>query len=198
MKELYTALFNIQNLGLTAKKDTQAYNYKYADLEQIWGVLREPLSKNGLVVIQEPIGNTLITKVVHVETEKLIISETPLITSPESKNTMQDLGSAITYARRYALCSMFNIITNDDDNASATLDKPAAVNTAKPSAKQLDLAKDLLSKAGYSQEAIDKRLEAVSSQSDASELIGKLLKANGLKEKEVTGAEFDDWLKDNE
>ena len=52
-------------------------------------------------------------------------SRTALLTPSESKNHMQDLGAAITYARRYALATMFNIIVNDDDAASATLDKPA-------------------------------------------------------------------------
>ena len=96
MTELYEALSNIQNLGLTAKKDTDAYNYKYADLEQIWNTIRTPLQENGLIVVQTPEDGSLKTTVVHVKTGQSFGSHTALLTADTSKNHMQDLGAAIT------------------------------------------------------------------------------------------------------
>lgn len=173
--EVAKALFEVQKLNLKAKKDTQAFNYTYADLEEVWTVLSKPLTANGLLVLQCPIRDTLVTTVTHVESGQFVISETPLITPDQSKNHMQDLGGAITYARRYALTSMFNIVTNDDDNSSSTTDKPVAKAAGpKPSDKQLNFARDLLTKAGYKQEAIDKRLEQITA-TDTKKLIENLL-----------------------
>ncbi len=125
-KKLYKSLLAVQKLNLKAKKDTKAYNYTYADLEEIWDTLRTPLETNSLVVVQRPTKDSLVTEVVHAETGESVQSEIPLITQETSKNHMQDLGSAITYARRYALASMFNVVTNDDDNASGSSNQPAA------------------------------------------------------------------------
>jgi hypothetical protein len=180
--KLYDALMEVQKLKLTAKKDTEGYNYKYADLEEVWNSLSGPLKNYGLVVIQTPQNDVLQTSVIHVASGQSVTSEIPLMTSEDSKNHMQDLGAAITYARRYALCSMFNIITNDDDNNSNTTEKPArpvasTTSVGKPSEKQINFARALLQKAGYSEEAITARLAGVKTGLDAKLLIEKLLHA---------------------
>lgn len=181
MTELYEALSNIQNLGLTAKKDSTAgagsFSYKYADLEQIWNTIRTPLEENGLIVVQTPEDGSLKTTVVHVKTGQLLDSHTALLTADTSKNHMQDLGAAITYARRYALACMFNIVTNDDDAASTTQEAPAArkaVQSSPASEKQIAYARKLLTERNYSPEAIDRRLEQISG-AEVSTLIAGLL-----------------------
>ena len=90
---------------------------------------------------------------------------------------MQDLGAAITYARRYALACMFNIVTNDDDAASTTQEAPAArkaVQSSPASDKQIAYARKLLTEKNYSPEAIDRRLEQISG-AEVSTLIAGLL-----------------------
>jgi hypothetical protein len=47
------------------------------------------------------------------------ISSTTVIPLP--KNDPQGMGSAITYARRYSLCAMLGIITEDDDGNAASI-----------------------------------------------------------------------------
>jgi hypothetical protein len=137
--KLYKALHEVQKLKLVAKKGETAkvktksgaeYQYSYADLEEIWNILSDPLKDCGLLVIQTPQGDCLQTTVIHVDSGESITSEISLVTSAESQNHMQDLGGAITYARRYALTSMFNIVTNDDDNAGSTT--AAATKAARP------------------------------------------------------------------
>lgn len=180
MSNLYTELLRIQDLGLTAKRDTEAYNYKYADLDQIWSLLRPELKKSKLLVIQSPSDSALVTQVIDIDSGDSVESRTALLTPSESKNHMQDLGAAITYARRYALATMFNIIVNDDDAASATKDAPvskAASPTAKPSDKQIALISDLLRQMGFSQDKIFNRTLEIKDAKEASELIGKLMEA---------------------
>lgn len=189
-KKLHTALLAVQKLGLKAKKDTDAYNYKYADLEEVWGVLNKPLADNGIVVVQAPQGDKLITTITLAETGESITSELPLITPETSKNHMQDLGGAITYARRYALTSMFNIITEDDDNAGATTDAPTPPKASpnKPASdKQINLARDLLTRKIKAEERIAFVKETIGKEkpetsADASKLIDALMKQPSAEE----------------
>lgn len=183
---LHQALLAVQSKALKITRDETAtvstkggaeYSYNYASLEAVWKLLRDELVANELVVVQEPQRDVLLTTVVHASSGQSTTSEVPLITAEESRNHMQDLGGAITYARRYALYAIFNIITDDDDNANATKDAPvrSASPNKTPSEKQLSLARDLLTKAGYSEAAIATRLDQISNSAEASALLQKLM-----------------------
>ena len=58
--ELASALCKAQAQMEGAKKDANNPHFKtnYADLASVWSAIREPLTKNGLSVVQ-PIGNVL-------------------------------------------------------------------------------------------------------------------------------------------
>ena len=101
-----------------AVKDANNPHFKndYASLASVLDAVREPLSKNGLSVIQATkIGEggefILETRLTH-SSGQWIESEMPLILG---KSDMQGLGSAITYARRYALAAMIGVAQADDD-----------------------------------------------------------------------------------
>ncbi len=54
------------------------------------------------------------------------------------KEDAQGYGSAVTYARRYALCALLGIVTNEDDdgnNASGNYGAPQHPTSAKPAGK---------------------------------------------------------------
>ena len=53
-KELFTALIKALNEFGPLIKDSKAYNYKYAQLDQLLDVVRPVLAENGLAVIQQP------------------------------------------------------------------------------------------------------------------------------------------------
>jgi hypothetical protein len=106
-------------------------------LQRSGDVCREPLSKNGLAVIQTVKGHGeglfLETDLVHSsgEWKRGII---PLLLM---KRDMQGLGSAITYARRYGLSAMVGVAQDDDDGNDASPPKgaskpPAAKAAAAP------------------------------------------------------------------
>src|ERR1700722_7792656 len=76
IKELACALNKVQSVLEGAKKDSvnPYFKSKYADLEAVWEVAREPLSTNGLSVVQTmgiqftPAGEvitTLLTTLLH-------------------------------------------------------------------------------------------------------------------------------------
>lgn len=106
--------------------------YKYADLESVIDAVKEQLGKNGLSFQQMPTfmpavegGSAQVlvqTSVVHAEGAIWLFSTTlPIQANP----TPQQVGSAITYAKRYALQGFFGIPSEDDDGDSASR-KPSA------------------------------------------------------------------------
>lgn len=113
------------------KKDGKATSY--ATLDSVIEACRDALSKNNLAVIQSPILTEkdlycVETRIQHNSGEFYEI-QTPLLMGQQ---TMQAFGSAITYAKRYALSSLMNISTDGDDNgdeASKRVEKASEIIT---------------------------------------------------------------------
>lgn len=107
-------LLNIQKKCLSAIRDTKAYNYKYATLEQVWGTLQPILQEEGLVVVHKTENREVCTGVLATDSDEELWSCLPL---PENIDP-QKIGSAVTYYRRYNLLQLFNIMVEDDDAQS--------------------------------------------------------------------------------
>ena len=107
----------------TIKKgsDNPYYNSKYADLNSILDEVKKKIRDNGFVLIQNVEESVLRTRILHIETGEYLESTFSLVTA---KPDMQQLGSAVTYARRYSLLPMLNIETEDDDGNGACGLKP--------------------------------------------------------------------------
>lgn len=118
--ELAKALSVAQSQIKPAIKESENpfFRSKYADLASVWDVCREPLSKNGLSVSQLISDGddvvTVVTLLMHVSGQWL---ESELSLVPKDK-TPQGVGSAITYARRYALSAIVGVSTEDDDDGN--------------------------------------------------------------------------------
>jgi|GEM_PF-478653 len=123
INELATALAKAQGAMTPAIKDSNNpfFHSQYADLASVWDACRKPLSENGLSVVQTINGNDkLETTLLHSSGQ--FISSVLAITAKEQ--TSQAIGSAITYARRYALSAMVGICPDDDD-AEAAMGRPS-------------------------------------------------------------------------
>lgn len=133
MKEICTALAKAQGALKKAAKDSTNPHFRsrYADLESVIEAMREPFTENGLSVTQsvEPAGEGLMmeTTIWH-DSGQQITSTVPLIIT---KQDMQGVGSAITYARRYGLAAACGI-TQTDDDGEAAVGRPAAAQKQKP------------------------------------------------------------------
>lgn len=106
------------------KKETENpyFKAKYADLNSIFDEVKEKISENGFVLLQNVENMNLRTRIVHIETGEMLESVFSLVTQ---KLDMQQLGSAVTYARRYSLLPMLNIEVEDDDgNEACGIKKP--------------------------------------------------------------------------
>ncbi len=129
---LTKALAKVQGEIKDAVKDSRNiyFNSNYASLAACLDVCRKPLSDNGLSIVQAPliVDNKLRLKttIYHISQE-YIWCEYPIepMRQPkgggwESSNDPQSMGSAMTYARRYCLCAMVGIASEDDDANLAT------------------------------------------------------------------------------
>ncbi len=119
--ELFAALAKAQAEveGAEKGKVNPAFRSKYADLASVWEACREPLSKNGLCVIQQPFmrGNQagLRTQLGHASGQW---SACVAMTTPKD-NGPQALGSCLTYLRRYGLSAFVGVCPEDDDGEKA-------------------------------------------------------------------------------
>lgn len=93
--------------------------YRYADLPTVLDSVRPVLVKHGLTVMQFPceLGESpaLTTLLVHCSGDWL---ETTMRIRP-GDSSPQSVGSALTYARRYALLSLCGVAADDDDDGKA-------------------------------------------------------------------------------
>ncbi len=122
LNELFTSLSKAQGKIQPASKDKSNpfFKSKYADLASVKEACREPLSENGLCVIQMPQqksdgGMVLVTILGHCSGQ-WIQGEMPI---EVAKKDPQSLGSAITYFRRYCLSAMVGVAPDDDDGEKA-------------------------------------------------------------------------------
>lgn len=134
--EIKSALKESENPGFSRGKNVS----KYADLSSVWDACREGLHNNGFGILQP---TDFDEKDVWIETILLhksgesIKGRYPL---RPTQQTPQGYGSAVTYARRYALGAMVGVVPDDDDDGNAASApapaKPALVANAAPQTQQ--------------------------------------------------------------
>ena len=105
-------------------KEGKTYHYTYADLGTTLDAVMPALHANGLALVQ-PMevreGKAgIITRLMHTSGDTLE-GWTPL---SGTMSTAQEMGSAITYARRYGLTALLCLAAEDDDGAAASKPRP--------------------------------------------------------------------------
>lgn len=89
------------------------YDFKYADLSACMAAAAPLLSKNGLAVTQLITDRKLITLLAH-KSGQWFKSEIGI----GNATKYQELGSAITYLKRYSYCAILGIVGDDDDDGN--------------------------------------------------------------------------------
>ena len=162
LNELAAALAKAQGEIRNPGKDKTAtvemksggkYSYNYGDLAGLLDAIRKPFADNGLCYVQaatnEPGCVHVTTRIIHSSGQW--IEET--LTMPVGEAKPQALGSAITYARRYAIGSLAGVASEQDDDGAAAQeaasnapsrgnqkprqDKPAAAAAPPPAGADL-------------------------------------------------------------
>lgn len=137
-RNVYTALAAAQSEMDTVRKGSvnPAFKSRYADLADVMSAALPAFNRNGLAMFHQMVRDAsgeLVMRAVaaHGESDTQIHCDVPLIVS---KNDMQGMKSAVTYAKRIGAESLAGIAPDDDDGNAAVTAAPKA--EAKPVAKR--------------------------------------------------------------
>lgn len=117
--EVLPALHKARSMFVKVKKDKQNTHLKnrYATLDSVLDAITPALTDNDLMLMQDMIESEapnrikVETTVIHVSGQWVkFYAELPIV-----KNDPQGVGSAFTYARRYAAAAAFGLSQADDD-----------------------------------------------------------------------------------
>jgi len=143
INELATALSKAQSEIQGAKKDcaNPFFKSKYADLSSVWDACRDPLTRNGLSVIQTTCdrdGNTFLYTTLAHNSGQWIRSELKVVVG---KPDIQALGSSLTYCRRYSLAMIAGVCPEDDDG-NAAAQQPKQLQSVQPAQSEQKITND--------------------------------------------------------
>lgn len=138
--ELSAALSKAQAGIANAAKEGMNPHFKksYATLKSVWDVCKKPLTDNGLSVVQSPEVDGSAVKVTTTLLHKSGQWFESSITMPVPAKSLncQGIGSAITYARRYALAAMVGVAPEDDDDGEGAVNRDEKNTRQQPSQQQ--------------------------------------------------------------
>lgn len=172
INELVTALAKAQAemKNPTLDSSNPFFKNKYVSLAGVREAVTPTLAKFGLAVTQlighQEGGITCQTVLMHVSGQWL----SGTLYMPSGKQDAQGYGSAITYARRYALMAICGVVGDEDDDAEGTKPKPAkvATTTARDAWEELDektknrlMDLEIIVKEHFEQGSVDEAVKAM-------------------------------------
>ena len=121
---------------LAKDKENPFFHSKYAGLDTVLPAALKVLSAHGIALLQSVGqdghgGSTLTTMLMH-QSGEWVRDTQPLLLV---KNDPQGQGSAITYARRYAVMSMLGLVAEEDDDGNAA-SRPRAAPRPQPPVRE--------------------------------------------------------------
>jgi len=116
---IHAKVFKIQQMNLSVSKNARNPHFKnkYADVNEVIGVLKPALNEVQLVLTFTQVQDYLIACVADPETGASISYAYP---SKSEATKAQDVGSGQTYGRRYWQVNYFNLEADDDDGNVAS------------------------------------------------------------------------------
>lgn len=133
--KIIPALLKFQGTNKGIQKDSKGYNYNYISLDQILELVRPALSKVDIYMSQN-VGNIEINGVFKTTCETVLyhssgewISSGPMLVEPTNNPKMsvpQNMGSAITYSKRYQLTAILGLSADVDDDATIVAENKQA------------------------------------------------------------------------
>jgi hypothetical protein len=129
-------LFHVKCEGIKKDAKNPFFKSTYASLPKIIEAITEPLAESGLALTMFPIDeNSLYCLLMHTSGQWIEAT----YTMKPVKDTPQDKGSCITYARRYCISSILNLqiddIMSDDDGNKASGKNEVKVELKKDDGK---------------------------------------------------------------
>ena len=119
INELAKAMSAAQKDIKPAAKDgaNPHFKSKYFTISSAWDSIRQPLTENGLTIWQDVVTGeksvSVMTRVVHNSGQWV---EFGPLSIPLMKFDAQAIGSATSYAKRYALCAAMGVVSDEEDD----------------------------------------------------------------------------------
>jgi len=154
-KTFNIAMSEFRSKVTSVKKTKEAFNYYYADLNEIVKTIQPVLKESGLShsfrtkYDENGIHVTCVIKHIDGHEESTTLSGGPDVSG--SKNTVQAIGSTVTYLSRYTLMAMLGLAAVDDDDG-ASADEKMPVDLITPD--QVKDIKSKIEKAGVTEDRV--------------------------------------------
>ena len=186
MSELTKALIGFHKAVDKIEKNARANYGKFADLANVLSTVTPALHANGLAITQTFLEDSLVTTLHHTSGETL--NSTVKLYIQDGRNITQEWGKAVTYQRRYAICSILGIVADMDTDAEA--EAPASAKTTPAQTKPANVQKAVMSQAFQAGQKAIKAAKTLDSLSDLSKRVADRFEKNDL-----TKQEYNDLLK---
>lgn len=125
-------------------KTNPHFKSKYADLAGVKESYQAPIAEQGLSFVNalalKDTVLTLTTTLLHAESTEWMASDFPIPAGLKA----QEIGSALTYGRRYNVCALLDIVAEDDDDGNAAT--PAKAPEKKPEPAPIPVKASVLSR----------------------------------------------------
>lgn len=106
-------------------KSSKAYGYNYCALPDMMDIIQPLLDQLGLVITQSTrrmLDHWVLVTTLSNDSGERIECECPIIVSPKYDKTgrditsMQEMGASISYARRYGISMLLNLVADEDND----------------------------------------------------------------------------------
>jgi hypothetical protein len=170
------SLFSVHRDLANPRKDAKGQvrgraDYRYLSLPALIDHLKPHLKDGQLFVLQEDVGDdghvALVTTIMHFSGQFIELG--PLIMPAPADP--QQRGSALSYARRYALAAAFNLAADEDDDAAkATRTLPGGTTPRQPDGGATTSSRAVGTVAPVTPSAADRPVPAADTGSDPASL----------------------------
>ena len=107
---------NLPRIEKDANVNLGKYSFRYAPLETIVQAIKPLLKQTGLSFLHVMNDSILECVILHSSGQCINTGGIAI----KMSNKMQDMGSSMTYARRYTLCAALGIVAEDDDDGNSS------------------------------------------------------------------------------
>ena len=174
------AIAEFQRRAPIVEKGDKAHNKEYARMDRIWRTIRPLVTELGLSITFQVCE--LRDGICHVEGQlrhrdghgERLVQDIPLPEKVSGQNVAQQMGSAGTYAKRYALCAALGIVTGDDDDGHAAGTEFVTHDQAQEISQLVDAARGV---AGFNEAAFWKWVAVAAPQDIPANRYGDVVAA---------------------
>lgn len=144
MTNLEKKVAEITRLGITCVKNAANpyFNSTYADLGAVVEALKKPLEERNVGYYFMTIGSDPVWQLTMTVVDLDESNESLVLAFPLNPVDPQKMGASITYAKRYLLCTAFNVIAEEDDDGNEASGNKPTLPKKKPTPLQTNKTND--------------------------------------------------------